>query len=126
MFYLSLQICLTLHNMHDDHMAVLFYHSRQRVRNTTQLHTWIFDNDIINCHLYNIHKFLSNIYDDVFRCICTSVYSHMFIMALLCWIIIKYSRKLLNMCHLYHLYLHSHSTTTIFVLHCSFNIFNII
>lgn len=110
--------------MYDDHMAVLLYNTRQRVQHATPLHARFHDNDFPLRGVSYIYEILSCLYDDVFVIICATIYHNMLVVALLCRHITKYSRELFDMCHLYHLHLHSHSIEALSLLHYCHYILN--
>lgn len=112
--------------MYDDHLAVLFHNTRKGVWNIIELYSQFFNNNFHNCLIFDIYKNLSSIYDDIFVIICITIYHNLLIMALLCRYITQYSWQLFNLCHLYYLHLHRHSTQTLSLFHHCINILDII
>lgn len=103
-------------------MAVLLHYTRQRVQHTTQLHSRLHDSDFPHRGVSYIHELLSSIYDDVLAILCATIYHNMLVVALLCRHLVEHPRQLFDMCHLYHLHLHSHSIEALSLLHHRINI----
>lgn len=111
-FYFK-QICLIVHNLYDDNMAVLLYIPSQRVWNAAGPHSRLFDNDFAVRRVDHIHRFLQIAHDDVLWHLCASVHFVVLKLVVLWWNGIQRSRQLFHLRHLHHLHLHGHSTQTV-------------
>lgn len=116
LFCFSTQICLIVHYLYDNNMAVLLYVSCKRTCNTPELHARLLDTDFVSCCVDNIHQFLQSLHDDVFRCLRAFVYSIVFKLALLRWDFIECFGKLFNLHNLHYLHLHGDSLEALSML----------